>query len=242
MDLASKAAELAKSDQQFSGLLRDMCDVQIGRISIETYLEKQKKLSEDPDEEFALSRRIDYYWHQVLLHGTWRGIKAYLPPLREAVAKVLAMKSASQAFRIQAKTALVFGNGVELVDRLDRDVLIGRAMQGMGNTGLLHSLCRGMNDAFAGWVEDSNELVCHARREGHPRLIGDACYVRSYLMFINYSQAQRHFRPEVHAMHLDKLRDEVIPDLGRAISCYEEVDQIEWVLMPPGCCSPTFTT
>jgi hypothetical protein len=230
MDLATNESALNPSDRKFAGLLRDSCDLQSGRISMEAYLEKQLELAKDPDEDFALSRRIDYYWYQLMLNGNRKGIQTYLPPLREAVAKVLAMKSASQAFRVQTKTAILYGNGVELVERLDRDASVGTLMKRVGNTGPLDALCTGMNEAFARWVEDSNSLAREAREESHPRLIGDVFYVRSYLMFVHYSQAQRHFRSEVHAAHLDKLRNEIIPDLRRAIACYEAVDQIEWIL------------
>jgi hypothetical protein len=230
MDLAPKESALSPSDRQLADLLRDTCDLHSGRMSMEAYLEKQNRLAEDEDEEFALSRRIDYCWHQLMLNGNRKGIQTYLPSLREAVGKVLAMKSASRAFRIQAKTALLYGDGVELVDRLDRDATIGIAMLQMGNTRALNDLFQGMNEAFARWVDVSNRVVREAQDEGHPRLIGDVLYVRSYLMFVHFSQAHRHFRPEIHAAHLDKLRQEIVPNLRRAALCYEAIDQIEWTL------------
>ena len=129
MELAPKAGELAASDRQFTALLRDICDHQLGRISTAEYVERQKRVAEDIDEEFALSRRIDYLWYQLQADGGTRGIKLYLPPLREAVAKVLAMKDASEAFRIQARTAWLYGDGVELIDRFDRDIAKIKVMQ-----------------------------------------------------------------------------------------------------------------
>ena len=129
MDLVPKAGELPESDRQFAALLRDICDHQLGRISTPEYVERQKRAAQDLDEEFALSRRIDHLWYQLLGNGNRRGIELYLPPLREAVARVLAMKDASEAFRIQARTAGLFGDGVELIERADHDLKILQLMR-----------------------------------------------------------------------------------------------------------------
>ena len=92
---------------------------------MEAYLEKQTKLMRDPDEEFAIVSSHRLLLVSIDANGNRKGIQTYLPRLREAINKVLTTKSASRAFRIQAKKTLLYGDGVELVDRLDHDASLG---------------------------------------------------------------------------------------------------------------------
>ena len=89
---------------------------------------------------------------------------------------------------------------------------------------------RALNAAFAEWSAAANDLVRDARVSRHPRLVGDACYVRSYILFVHYSVALLRFTPEGYAKHVEMLRTQVIPDTRRAIECYRVAGHIEWEL------------
>jgi hypothetical protein len=230
MDLAPNAGALAETDRQFAALLRDICDHQLGRISTSEYIEKQKRAAQDVEEEFALSRRIDHLWYQLLDNGNRRGIELYLPPLRHAVARVLAMKDASEAFRMQARTAGLYGDGVELVERADHDIKILQLMRSVSPPPPGNSIFQALNAAFARWSAAANNLVHDAVRLGHPRLIGDACYVRSFILFVHYSTALLRLTPEGYTKHSYVLKAQVSLDVRRAIECYRIAGHVEWEL------------
>ena len=229
-DVSLRAKELSESDCQFLGLLRDVCDYHLGRITANDYLRRQKELSETAEGEFGLSRRIDYLWSALLADGGRRGIATYLPQLLEAVAQALATEDTSQSFRIQARTARLHGEGVRFIQRFNNDLKILGARRAMGRHVDVEAVFEGLNMEQARWTDEANDLVKDAFEDGNPRLIGDACYVRSFILFVHYSTALQRLTNEAAAKHVEILKSQVIPDLRRAIECYRMAGHIEWEL------------
>src|SRR5208283_908351 len=127
-----RADGLSKSDRLFLGLLRDICDYQAGRITRSEYIRRQKELSEKDDGEFGLSRRIAYLWEALLDDGTRQGISTQLPRLRAVVGQVLDLEGCSDSLRIQARTALLYGEGVCFSQRFSHDLAMLKARMAMG--------------------------------------------------------------------------------------------------------------
>jgi hypothetical protein len=93
-----------------------------------------------------------------------------------------------------------------------------------------NAIFQALNTALARWSAAANDLAHDAVRLRHPRLIGDACYVRSYILFVHYSTALLRLTPEGYAKHAEMLRTQVISDIRRAIECYRVAGHLEWEL------------
>ncbi len=87
-----------------------------------------------------------------------------------------------------------------------------------------------LNSEQGRWTDEVNALVADAFKQGNPHLIGDACYSRSFILFVNLNSARLWLKPEVVPRHMESLKTQVIPDLRRAIECYELSGHIEWQL------------
>jgi len=225
-----RADGLSKSDRLFLGLLRDICDYQAGRITRSEYIRRQKELSEKDDGEFGLSRRIAYLWEALLDDGTRQGISTQLPRLRAVVGQVLDLEGSSDSLRIQARTALLYGEGVCFSQRFSHDLAMLKARMAMGRAADVNRVFGHINADLARWTDEANTLVRDAFDHGNPHLIGDACYTRSFILFVHHSSAPVWLKPEATSRHLENLKDQVIPDLRRAIQCYELSGHIEWEL------------
>jgi hypothetical protein len=227
-----RANELSEFDRLFLGLLRDVCDYQAGRITRSEYIQRQKDLSEKDDGEFGLSRRIAYLWEALLEDVTCQGIATHLPRLQAVVCQVLDSKGCSDNLRIQARTALLYGEGVRFSQKFSHDLAMLQVRMAMGRAADANEVFGHINADLARRTDEANALVKDALDYGNPHLIGDACYTRSFILFVHHSSFSVWvwLRPETVSRHLEHLKAEVIPDLGRAIHCYEISGHIEWKL------------
>ena len=64
-------------------------------------------------------------------------------------------------------------------------------------------------------------------------LIGDACHVRSQMLFVHWSSAFMKLTAEGHAKNAAMLRTQIIPDIRRAIKCYEAAGLWNGASLPP---------
>jgi len=225
-----RADGLSKSDRLFLGLLRDICDYQAGRITRAEYIRRQKELSEKDEGEFGLSRKIAYLWEALLEGGTLQGIATHLPSLRAVVGQVLDSQGCSDTLRIQARTALLYGEGVRFSQRFNHDLAMLKARMAMGHAADINEVFGQINADLARWTDEANTLVKDALEHGNPQLIGDACYTRSFILFVHHSCAPIWLNPDAVCQKLEHLKAEVIPDIRRAIQCYELSGHIEWEL------------
>ena len=229
-ELAVRRHELSESDRLLLDVLRDVCDYQIGRITRGEYIRRQKELSEKDDGEFGLSRRIAYLWEALLESGTREGIATHLPTLRAVVAQVLALDGCSGTLRIQARTALLYGEGIRFGQIFNHDLAILKSRTAMGRAADVNAVFDHINADLARWTHEANTLVKDALSHGNPHLIGDACYTRSIILFVHQSSTPLWLSTDAVSRGLEHLKDEVIPDIRRAIQCYELSGHIEWQL------------
>jgi hypothetical protein len=225
-----RACELSESDRMFLGLLRDIYDYQAARITREEYIRRQKVLSEKDDNEFSLSRRIVYLSESLAEGGTRQGVATHLPSLRAMVEKVLGMDGCSESLRIQARTALLYGEGIRFGQGFNHALAMLKARMAMGRAADANEVFSQINADMARWTEEANALVKDALEHGNPHLIGDACYTRSLILFTHNAAAPIWPKPEAVSRHLESIKAQVIPDLRRAIQCYELSGNIEWQL------------
>lgn len=220
----------SESDRQFMGLLRDTCDFQAGRISRAEFARRQKELSEKGEGEFGLSLKIDSLWESITVEGTRKGIAVHLPKLRDLVAQILAGEDASETLRIHARTALLYCEGARHVQKFTHEYFMARSRQAMGRPVDVERTFGQLNAEQGRWTDEVNALVADALKHGNPHLIGDACYSRSFILFVYLNSARLWLKPEAVAGHMENLKVQVIPDLRRAIQCYEHSGHIEWEL------------
>lgn len=225
-----RAGELSESDRMFLGLLRDIYDYHAGRITREEYIRRQKELAERDESEFSLSRRIAYLWESLVEGGTRQGIATHLPSLRVIVNQVLGLEGCSESLRIQARTALLYGEGIRFGQGFNHALAMLKARMAMGREADANEVFSRINADLARWTDEANALVKDAFEHGNPHLIGDACYTRSLILFTHNAAAPIWMKPEAVFRHLEAIKAQLIPDLGRAIQCYELSGNIEWQL------------
>ena len=224
------AKELSESDRQFLGFLRTICDYQAGRITRAEFARRQKDLSEEGEDEFGLALQIDSLWESIMTEGTRRGIDVHLPKLRDLVAQVLDDLDASETLHLHARTALLYGEGVRYIQRYTHETGMLRSRSTIGRPIDAGKTFGDLNADQGRWTEEANALVEDALKCGNPHLVGDACYTRSFILFVFLNSARLWLKPEAVAGHMANLKAQVIPDLRRAIQCYEHSGHIEWEL------------
>jgi hypothetical protein len=102
-----------------------------------------------------------------------------------------------------------------------------RAMRGAVD---MYNVFERLNADQAQWTDEANDVVKEAFEDGNPRLVGDACYVRSYILFVHCTTVLQRLTPEAVQKHLDTLNSQIIPDIRRAIECYKVAGHVEWEL------------
>jgi hypothetical protein len=224
------SSELSSSDRLFLTLLRDICDYHMGRIARPEFIRRQWELAEKDDGEFGLSRRIAYLSEAIAEDGTREGLARHLPPLREAVNRALSSEDASASLGIQARTALLHAEGVLFSQSFHHELAVLNSRMAMGLPADRAEVFGRIGAEQARWTHEANALVRDAVDYGDPRLIGDACYTRSQILFGHQCSASVWLSPELVARHLEQLKAEVIPDVRRAIQCYRASGNIEWEL------------
>jgi uncharacterized protein len=222
-----RASELSESDRLLLSRLRDICDFRAGRITGTEYVQRLKELSEKDDGEFGLSLKIAHHWEAILESGIRRSIAIHIPNLQAVAGQVLAREGCSESLRIQARIALLFAEGVRLSQSFNHDVAALRARMAMGHAADVIEVSRRINAGMARWTDEANALVKDAQDHGNPHLIGDACYTRSFILFAHHAASSIWLEPEMVSRHLNTLKDQLIPDLERAIQCYERSGNIE---------------
>ncbi len=224
------AEELSESDRQFLGFLRTICDYQAGRITRAEFARRQNDLSEEGEGEFGLALQIDSLWESIMTEGTRRGIDIHLPKLKDLVALVLDDQDASETLRLHARTALLYGEGVRYVQRYTHETMMLRSRSAMGRPIDVEKTFGDLNADQSRWSDQANALVEDALKCANPHLVGDACYTRSFILFVFLNSARVWLKPETVFGHMANLKAQVIPDLRRAIQCYEQSGHVEWEL------------
>jgi hypothetical protein len=224
------AKELSGADRQFMGFLRTICDYQAGRITRVEFARRQKDLSKEGEGEFGLALQIDSLWESILSDGTRRGIDVHLPKLRDLVAQVLDDQDASETLRLHARTALLYGEGVRCIQSHTHQTGMLRSRLAMGRPIDAEKTFGDLNADQGRWTDDANALVEDALKSGNSHLLGDACYTRSFILFVFLNSARLWLKPEAVVVHMANLKAQVIPDLRRAIQCYEHSGHVEWEL------------
>jgi hypothetical protein len=225
-----RSSDLAESDRLLLGLLRDVCEYHAGRITRAEYIRRQKELAEKDNGEFGLSRKVEYLWEALAEDGTRRGVAVHLPELKSVVSQVLAREDCSESLRIQARTALLYGEGVRFNQRFHHDLAMLKSRMSLGRVVNARAVFDGINADLAQWTSEANAVVQAARNHGNPHLIGDACYTRSLIMFGQYSCAGSWLSDEAIARQLEHVKTQLIPDITRAVECYQLSGHIEWAL------------
>ena len=152
------------------------------------------------------------------------------PKLKDLVAQVLADEDASDTLRIHARTALIYGEGARHIQRFTHELGMLRSRLAMGRPVDVEKTFGDLNSDQSRWTDEVNVLVEDALKLGNPHLIGDACYSRSFILFVYLNSARLWLKPNAVAGQMANLKAQVIPDLRRAIQCYELSGHQEWEL------------
>ena len=108
---------------------------------------------------------------------------------------MLGLKGCSESLRIQARTALLYGEGIRFGPGFNHALAMLKARIAMGRAADANEVFSRINTDLDRWTEEANALVKDAVEYGNPHLIGDACYTRSLIMFAQTSAAPTGWSP-----------------------------------------------
>ena len=219
--------ELSLEDKQFLEFLRDGCDYQSGRLTLEQ-MAARIKAAKSGDGRFALSQRLTQLRYDVLLQREREPRATALETLRTAVSQVLKMDDTSEAFKLYAKEALLEAEGYNLT----RDFLmqLGEARMGLQlgrdpNLGLLWSEHSGH---FLAWEREMIALIHDAVQLKHPLLIASTTLVRAsvhHMFLTNHRSSGIMFNLPVQVS--ENAVQSFITSVQGVVSIYVQAGQFE---------------
>ena len=226
MDASAGTAELSAADQEFLTFLQDACDLQEGRISLEEFGRREREAATKGSTHYALSRRLHFQREMLIASLDERKWKAILPTLRQTTAAILESPDCSQLLKIQAKIALMHGEGVAALSEWTYHLSI--ALSRPNPRGVYEALQTG-NAAIRKWTSGAIEVVSEAFRTENPQVIADALYARALIMFAHLSYNILVMGEEIpYTVPLSKkMASVIIPDMEMAASFYGKTGYLE---------------
>jgi hypothetical protein len=182
-----RSADLSADDRAFLAHLRDACNCQTGRITVDEFLARQEAGERGKSGPSALLHQLDSLRHALLVERDWDRRSALVPQLRTVVDQIVAISEGNIGLKLQARLALLFIEGVEVVATFSREVGLAQMRAGMGqppNVDRVRATFHNDGKRTKEWEEEIEKAVREALDAKHPLLIGEALLLRATVHFI----------------------------------------------------------
>ena len=219
--------ELSADDQQFLDFLRDGCDHQTGRITIQELAARLEQKEQHQTDGFALSYRIEQLRYKVLLSRDLISQRTTIEELRSLVAEIIKDPTTSEVFKVAARSALLEAEGVNVTGNILMEIGDARLSVQARRIINIPEMMRNHVEQFRLWEEKMISLINDAVHVGHPNLIAQTILQRANANFY-YLTAQRSFGRyfnlpiEIPEEIVKPLTDEV----SKASQIYSQANQL----------------
>ncbi len=227
-----KVDELDDEDKQLLEMLWDACDFHSGVITIEQYIERQRRLSETSEGSFALSRRLDYLRNSYVQERDPEAQERILGDIRTA-ATGINLETASKSFQLSVRTALLLIEGCDyarlLIESLGQ-MNIARWLGSMPQ----EAIKKRLEATWVEWGTKADHLMNDALEAKKPHEIADVIESIGQVMFLVFSTMELTKSPIEDGAPIrvgaEMIRDRLIPNTKQAISLYEQCDDLKGTL------------
>lgn len=163
--------ELSADDQQFLDFLRDGCDHQSGRITINELAARLEEKEQHSTDGFAVSYHIEQLRYKVLLNRDPTSQRTTIEELRSLVAGIIKDTNTSEVFKVSARSALLEAAGGNVTRTILVEIGDARLRVQAGRLINIPEMMRNHAEQFRLWEEQMVILINDAVHVGHPNLI-----------------------------------------------------------------------
>lgn len=227
-DVLLRDEELSEDDRQFLKTLRDGCDYQAGRITIEEFKARLNETAKHETGGFAVSYRIGRLRLAAIgEREPTRGL-ALIRELSSLVAEVVGSTDFSDSFKMYARLSLLEAEGYQLTGR--SLIELGEAAVALrsGRAPDLKAMLEKQKENISRWEQAMGQALSAAIELGNPLLLADAILVRSSVAFHVHNNTNSigimFGRPqEVPQDQIQRL----VGDVGKAVEIFSKAGQLE---------------
>jgi hypothetical protein len=219
------AGELSEDDQQFLEFMRDACDYQTGRITLEEFAERLAKKEQQQTGRFDVSYRINQLRQQLLSSRDINVRQVALTALRSLLKDVLESADNSNAFKLHARAVALEAEGQELTLRFSFEAGEAAMKRYLGRPDDLPKLAQDYLDNYSAWEQAILDLQRDAVTVGHPLVVSDTILIRLSVTY--YSLLLQHrlgqmlgFAVAVSPEKVQTLIDQLHPVIDAALKTH----------------------
>jgi tetratricopeptide (TPR) repeat protein len=227
-DVLLRAEELSEDDKQFLKALRDGCDYQAGRITIEEFRSRLHETAKHETGGFAVSYRIGRL--RLATIGTPDPARGpdLIGELRSLVEEVVKSTDFSDSFKMYARVSLLEAEGYWLTRKSLIELGEAAIALRMGRRSNLTAMLDAQREQISWWEQEMEQALREAVELGHPLLLADAILVRSSVAFQVHNNTQSigvmfGRRQEVPQDQIQML----IENIGKAVEIFSKAGQLE---------------
>ena len=117
-----KRTELSVENQQFLDFLKDSCDLQTGRITLQRYIKKKAEWQHQLTGVYALSQKLDYLTHAILATNSVEEGTKLRAEVCVVAEQIVAAPNVSIPSKLQARIAMLYAEGQQFLFDFLQDV------------------------------------------------------------------------------------------------------------------------
>jgi len=223
-----RRAQLSAEDQQLATYIRDACEYQIGKLSVEEYsrrLDAQiDNLAGGTNASYVLSSiRYELYTERDPVRCA-----ELLERVRSVVSEILASNDFESEFKLHARIILLQMEGGQSAHEALDEIHQLRLRQVLGRDVDLQGMLRAQRDRWDIWERAVEDALRDAMATNSPLIIADALAMRASIRMV-YLLNARLFNPvlDIQIEFPEEVFQPPISDAEQAIRIYAQADQME---------------
>jgi hypothetical protein len=183
-------SEFSTDDQQFLEFMRDACDYQTGKLTLQEFAARLGKKEQNQTGRFDLSYRINQLRQDLQLSRDINVRQQALAALRSLLKEVLEADDSSNAFKLYARAVGLEAEGQELTLRFSFESGEAAIKRHLGRPDDLPVLTQNYFENYHAWEQAILGLQRDALAVGHGPVLSDAILIRLSVTF--YSLLLQH--------------------------------------------------
>jgi hypothetical protein len=227
-DVLLREDELSEDDRQFLKALRDGCDYQAGRITIEEFKARLNETAKHETGGFAVSYRIGRLRLAAIGEPDPARGPDLIEPLRSLVEEVVKSTDFSHSFKMYARVSLLEAEGYWLTRKSLIELGDAAVAHMLGHAPNLTAMLDKQKEHISQWEQAMGQALSEAIDLGNPLLLADAILVRSSVAF--------HVHNNIHSVGIMFGRPQEVPedqiqrlieDVSKAVEIFSKARQLE---------------
>lgn len=227
-EAALRRHDLVPDDNDFLTFMKDACEFHTGRIDLSEYSRRQQSWGHDQSGGLALSHQLECVRRTLLAQDGAETDSETLSELRSVVSKILSLPEASKEFKMQARVALMYHDGMEDIHALQREVsdLLMRKRMNLPND--LSRVGHLLTVKVLEWEEQIEKVLQEAWAAGNPLVIGDVLTTQVSMCVFRHWVLRAHWDKDENSNEGDDSHIALtITRAEKAIEIYQRVENLD---------------